>query len=138
MGESNTFLGEVSIFHAQVPDKDFGAFEKIPNLAAINRLGHEFSEYLELMPYQQLGKELEINLSIYLKPLFGDGRVIAIVARDAFPTDFEALAQIVRTGIRHLELLSEGIGFRFEGNSVAAASKILHVLLAKIEELKKQ
>ena len=135
MAESNTFLGEVSIFHAQVPDAEFGAFEKIPNLASINRLAHEFSEFLELMPYQQLGNNLEINLSIYLKPVYGDGRVIAIVAREAFPVDFSALVLIIEKGIRHLELLAEGIGFRFEKSSIELAAEKLNALLCRIDEL---
>lgn len=137
MASSNTFLGEVAIFQAKIPGSDFGAFEKIPNLSAVNQLAGEFSDYLELMPYQQLGDPLSINLSIYLRPVFGEGRVIAIVAREPFPSNFESLSRIIQVGIRHLDLLMEGIGHRFEESSIELAAKQLRLLLSRVEELSK-
>ncbi len=138
MTSSSTFLGEVAIFQAVKPETDFGAFEEIPNLSAVNQLAGEFAEYLELMPYQELGDPLAINLSIYLRPVFGEGRVIAIVAREAFPADYESLSQIIQKGIRHLDLLAEGIGFRFEESSIESAAKQLRLLLSRVDELKIQ
>ena len=132
MTNSKTFLGEVAIIHAETPDKDFGAFEDLSNLEPIHELAREFSEYLELMPYQQLGNHVELSLAVYLKPVFADGRIIAIVGREAFPTDLNSLANIVETGIKHLDLLNQGIGHRYEPDSITLASKQLRSLLEKI------
>jgi len=132
MGESKTFLGEVAIIHAEVPDKDFGAFEKLSNLEPIHNLAREFSEHLELMPYQQLGKTVELSLAVYLKPNFADGRIIAIVGREEFPSDLASLANIIEMGIKHLDLLSRGIGHRYEQASIDSASQQLKLLLSKI------
>lgn len=135
MTDSKAFLGEVAIINAEIPDKDFGAFETLSNLEPIHELAREFSEYLELMPYQQLGKQVELSLAVYLKPVFADGRIIAIVGRENFPTDLESLGDIVETGINHLELLRSGIGHRYEEKSILSASKQLKSLLSKIRNL---
>ncbi len=132
MTDSKTFLGEVAIIHAEVPDKDFGAFESLSNLEPIHELAREFSEHLELMPYQQLGKNIELSLAVYLKPIFADGRIIAIVGREEFPTDLDSLAHIIEIGIKHLELLRSGIGPRYEQASIESASQQLKLLLSRI------
>ena len=133
MTDSKAFLGEVAIIHAEVPDKDFGAFETLSNLETIHDLAREFSEHLELMPYQQLGNKVELSLAVYLRPVFADGRIIAIVGRDVFPTDLGSLASIVESGINHLALLNSGIGHRYEQDSVESASQQLKRLLSKIK-----
>ena len=135
MTDSNAFLGEVAIIHAEVPGKDFGAFENLSNLGPIHDLAREFSEYLELMPYQQLGNNVELSLAVYLKPVFTDGMIIAIVGRKDFPSDLKALGSIVKTGIKHLDLLNDGIGHRYEKSSIESASEQLTLLLSKINNL---
>jgi hypothetical protein len=125
----------VAILHAEVPEDDFGAFETLSILEPIHELAHEFSDHLELMPYQQLGKQVELSLAVYLRPVFADGRIIAIVGRDEFPDDLKSLAKIVETGIHHLDLLNTGNGQRYEAGSIESASQQLKLLLAKINRL---
>ena len=129
MANSKTFLGEVAIIHAETPDKDFGAFEDLSNLEPIHKLARESSEYLELMPYQQLGNHVELSLAVYLNPVFAEGRIIAIVGREKFPTDLDSLANIVDTGIKFgeakkLKEIIRKIAYREDiGDELALGSK---------------
>ena len=132
MKNTQTFLGEVAIIRDEMPDKDFGAFEKLTNLDSVHDLAREFSQFLELMPYQELGKNVEISLAVYLDPIFAEGRIIAIVARDDYPPDLDSLAKTVQKGIDHLELLRKGIGQRYTSESIDSARHKLMLLVRKI------
>ena len=118
MTNSTTFLGEVEILQNSMPEEDFGKFENLLNLGVVHELAHEFSDFLELMPYQELGKQMELSLAVYLRPKFADGRIIAIVGRDKFPENGESLSKIVTQGINRLELLRKGTGHLYEEESM--------------------
>jgi len=81
-----TFLGEINLTRIFQPDADFGDFINIPNASLIHQLAAEFREHLELIPYQETGDPMQLGLAIYLRPVSGNGRIIAILVRDPIST----------------------------------------------------
>ncbi len=135
MGEEKTFLGEVALLDEIAPDDDFGAFDLLPNLALINELAAEFSDHLELMPYQEWGETVKLAVSVYLRPKSGGGRIIAVLSHEDYPSDKAGLVPVIKQAAKHLEYLIRGIGHKFVEESLTSACESLEQLIAKASAL---
>lgn len=129
-----TFLGEVNLFKGLVPDADFGDFLNLPNEALIHQLAGEFRDHLELIPYQETGDPMQLGLAVYLRPVSGNGRVIAILVRDLFPKLPADVLSYVRLARERIGLL-DFMHHRFTVPSIESAGQALESLERKTIEL---
>jgi len=129
------FLGEVALLQDGEPEEDFGSFMRLPYIETVHGLAREFSDHLELMPYQQLGDKKTLSLSVYLRPRIGDGRIIAILSREDYPKEKEAIAETIKVGIERLDVLRRSVGNQFLESSLDSARDSLHRLLLKASSL---
>jgi len=127
------FLGEIGLFGDVLPDKDLGNFGSLPNIGFIRQLAGEYSDSLELMPYQDAGNRVKLALCAYLEPDQGEGRVIAFLCQDDFPPDKDSLLKTLARGKEKLNALRK-YSDRFSRSSINFAVGRLNQLSEKISQ----
>ncbi len=133
METSQTFLGEINLYNNIQPDADFGDFSNLPNIRLINQLASEFRERLELMAYQETGNPMELALAVYLRPVLGDGRIIAILVRNLYPQDPVLVLDYVQLAVKRIDLLNGNP--RITRHSINSARLALEQLERRIGEV---
>jgi len=131
-----TFLGEINLYKNIQPDADFGDFINIPNASLIHQLAAEFREHLELIPYQETGDPMQLGLAIYLRPVSGNGRIIAILVRDPYPQEPVEILNYVKLAQERIDLLS-GL-HRITEQSIDSARQALEKLERRMLEILNQ
>lgn len=132
-----TFLGEINLYKNLQPDTDFGDFSNLPNESLVHQLAAEFREHLELIPYQETGDPMQLGLAVYLRPISGNGRIIAILVRDLYPEDPVGVLDYVRLAQKRIDLLS-GLHHRITKQSIDSARLALEKLERRIMEILSQ
>ena len=133
MAKALTFLGEIAIIGETAPDKDLGNFQTLPNVDIVQTLAAEFRDHLELMPYQEAGAQMKLAVSVYLVPREGNGRVIAVLARDEYPRDLEGLQAAVAVAHRRLLMIRKVSG-KYVDSSLQSALDALEQLSRRLRE----
>ena len=136
MQNQSGFLGEIEFREGFLPSGDFGDFESLSNIQWIHELAHEFSKSLELMPYQMAGDGKRLLVSVYMDTRIQNGRVIAVLTRDPYPSDWDALLGLMKTAIERLNSLNQ-LEAIFTCASIASAGTALRELLSKMESFRK-
>jgi hypothetical protein len=136
MQDVSGFLGEIEFGGAGsagdlTPLNGFGQFEGLPYIQRLHELAHEFSDVLELMPYQKAGEGVKLLISVYIEPRLTNGRIIAVLVREAYPTDRPALASLMQLALKRMETLVQ-IRQQFKEPSIASAREALFRLSQKI------
>jgi hypothetical protein len=131
MPDAEGFLGEIEFVEGLLPSQEFGRFEHLPGVQAIHELAHEFSQCLELMPYQKVGEPPKLLVSVYVASRFTTGRMIAVLVRDEYPSTWEALAEKVKLALLRLDALDR-MTEQIEAGSIAQARAALDGLSQKI------
>ncbi len=131
MEDALTFLGEINIYKKIAPDAAFGDFSNLPIENLVHQLAAEFSEHLELLPYQETGDPMMLNISVYLKPKAGNGRIIAILVREKYPVDPNELLGYVQLAKKRIEMLRV-LQHRITPQSIDSAFHVLEQLERKI------
>jgi len=131
MPETSGFLGEIEFVAELLPSQEFGRFESLPDVQAIHELAHEYSQSLELMPYQKVGEPPKLLVSVYVASRLTTGRMIAVLVRDDYPPTWEALAEVVMLALLRLDAL-DLMTEQIEAGSIAQARAALNGLYEKI------
>jgi hypothetical protein len=131
MGSESTFIGELEVSAGVEPTADFADFENLTNVALIRKVASEFSDQLELMPYQRAGEDMQLAVSVYLSPKSSPGRIIAVLARRSFPHSKQMLIALVKEARERLDLLRK-ISSRFEEASLGSARESLAKVLSEL------
>ena len=127
------FQGEIEFVEKILPDQDFGDFQGLPNITLIHELAGEFSNSLELMPYQKVGDTKRLLISVYLETSNVSGKVIAVLARDPYPNSWQDLIQIMEIARERLSILDNQPG-PFPAESIATARNAIASLDNKIRQ----
>lgn len=137
MENSQTFLGEINLYKNILPDADFGDFSNLPNESLVHQLAAEFREHLELIPYQETGDPMQLSLAVYLRPISGNGRVIAILVKDLYPQDPVRVLDYIQLARKRIDLL-KGLHHRITEQSIDSARLALEQLERRMVELLSQ
>ena len=130
------FLGEIEFREGLLPSGEFGDFESLANIQWIHDLAHEFAQSLELMPYQMAGDSKRLLVSVYVETRMQNGRVIAVLTRDPYPSDWDALVELMKKAVERMNYLYQ-LEAIYTRASITAAGAALMDLLNKMESFRK-
>jgi hypothetical protein len=127
------FQGEIEFLEGVLPDEDFGNFQSLPNIGLIHELASEFSNNLELMPYQIVGDVKRLLVSVYLQTKYDQGKVIAVLVRDPYPRDWSELEKVMSHANERL-LILDALAETYPPESIDTARKALAKLAVKVRD----
>jgi hypothetical protein len=133
MPAQRTFLGEIELVDNLELTQEFGDFETLPNVNLVWELAREFSDRVEIMPYQKAGDIARILVSVYLELIRGRGIIIAVLARDPYPQDRASLRTMIRDSLLRLGQMTR-FGQRYAAGSIERSREALVDLLERLEQ----
>lgn len=131
MNNTKTFAGEIEFDGRISPEQDFGKFQNLPLVNEIHELAAEFSNCIELMPYQKVGENVKLLISVYLESKQNSGTIIAVLIRDTYPITTIDLAKMVRHAYKIFTSLPQ-LTQQFEKGSILSAEDALSQLHQRI------
>jgi hypothetical protein len=131
MSVEKTFSGEIEFDPHTLPSIDFGEFQYLPYSDDIHDLAKEFSNSLELMPYQKVGEHVKLLISVYLQLKQKPGTIIAVLIREKYPKDLTELANLVHLAHNIFNNMTQ-LNENFDKISIDSANSSLDHLHNKI------
>ena len=108
----------------------------LPNIGLIHELAGEFSDSIELMPYQKAGDVKRLLVSVYIGVKSKPGKVIAVLIREPYPTSWDDLDCIMRKAAAQFVVL-EKLDAVYQRESIDQARLAVEKLAFKIQQHRK-
>jgi hypothetical protein len=131
MSGTPTFAGEIEFVDHYLPEKSFGEFENLPYMDDLHGLAGEFSNSIELMPYQKMGEQVKLLISVYLIPKRTSGTIIAVLTRDPYPKARSEFANMVKIAKQRFDTQTQLLQ-EFEKSSIDSAAEALNQLYQRM------
>jgi len=136
MQNETGFQGEIEFAEGESLGSQFGEFESLPNIGLIHELAGEFSDSLELMPYQKAGDVKRLLVSIYIGVKSKPGKVIAVLTRAPYPKSWDDLEGIMTTAAAQIAVLKT-LDAIYQLESIDQSGLALEKLVLKIKQYRK-
>ena len=136
MQDETGFQGEIEFADGASLGSQFGEFEVLPNIGLIHELADEFSDSLELMPYQKAGDVKRLLVSVYIGVKSKPGKVIAVLIREPYPTSWDDLEGIMKKAAAQIDVL-EQLDAVYQGESIDRARRAVEKLAFKFQQHRK-